>query len=261
VIARRDLPSDYVAWNKKWHAPYGRPLPAPAAIRFSGPGFRYRGPFAHQANSSTRYWEYPWAYSELRGLGPAQRIVEIGGGLSGLQFVLAKEGHEVTNVDPAADSADEWAFSSTDHSYLGKVFGAPVRLAPTTIDKAGLADGQMDVVLCLSVLEHLDGAAVSVLARGIRRVLRPNGTLVMTADLFLDVQPFTDPAENRYGRNVNLREFLAQAGLELVKGDRRELCGFDEFDHRAVLAHLSRYMISTGYPALAQCFLARRCQN
>ena len=57
------------------------------------------GPFAFQWNTVTRTYEYPWAYSQVADLGPS-RILEIGGALPGLQFVLAKDGHDVHNVDP-----------------------------------------------------------------------------------------------------------------------------------------------------------------
>ena len=64
------------------------------------------GPFAWQSNNSIRKFEYPWAYHTIRRQGSHLRVLEVGGGLSGLQFVLAAEGDEVINLDP--DSLERW---------------------------------------------------------------------------------------------------------------------------------------------------------
>ena len=121
MLARRDLPAEYEAWNIAWGAPWGHRALAnpfvgdrhekvveflerlPAKVRtpvLQSPQMdRVRGPFAFQSNTSTRGYEYPWAFHQVQGLGPC-RILEIGGALSGFQFVLAKSGYDVHNVDP-----------------------------------------------------------------------------------------------------------------------------------------------------------------
>ena len=103
---------------------------------------RARGPFAFQSNTSTRRYEYPWAFHEIEGLGPS-RILEVGGALSGLQFVLAKSGHEVHNVDPFFDYGEgvEGQYDVdpiAEHAALNRSFGTDVTLHRTTLPEANL---------------------------------------------------------------------------------------------------------------------------
>jgi SAM-dependent methyltransferase len=257
MLARRDRLTSYREWNERWGAPAGRPrLPFPLAKRSIGR--RHRGPFAWQSNSTTREFEFPWAYAELEKRSLRREIVEIGGGLAGLQFVLAKEGKSVTNVDPGlAAEGVGWDIRPGRHSKLAALFG-PAKLIPTTLREAGIADESVDVVLSVSVIEHLTDAEILEVASDIRRILRPGGALVMTADLFLDIAPFTSVEKNRWGRNIDLRAFLARADLELTVGTRSELFGHPEFEPEGVLRALPEFVLSTKYPCLSQCLVAEK---
>src|SRR5579862_1571480 len=79
MIAPRQMPQEFYDWNRRHRAPFGR------RNRLSGLlGIRYRGPFAFQANNSTRVYEYPWAYSAINAHRAARGgrfldIVELGG--------------------------------------------------------------------------------------------------------------------------------------------------------------------------------------
>src|SRR3954451_17219804 len=102
MIARRELPPSYREFNGRWHAPWGAPVGRRARLlgTKSRTGMRHRGPFAWQPNNTTREFEFPWAYEQITSLGAGLTVLEIGGGMSGLQFVLARDGHRVINVDP-----------------------------------------------------------------------------------------------------------------------------------------------------------------
>jgi SAM-dependent methyltransferase len=257
MIGRRKLPPDFVEWNARWRAPFGRDFPIKwfNSWRFAQ---RYRGPFAHQTNSQTRRFEYPWAFHTIERIGRNLDIVDIGGGLSGLQFVLAAAGHRVVNVDPGAHDGSIWGFTPESHASLARVFKAPVRLLPVTLAEASLPDQSADVVMSISVLEHLERQELMRTAREIRRVLRPDGKVVLTIDLFLNLAPFSEREEGKWGRNVNVREFLEIAGLELVSGHRSELFGFEKFRPEAILAAEKRYLVSKSR-STAQCLVARLC--
>jgi hypothetical protein len=97
-----------------------------------------------------------------------------------------------------------------------------------------------------------------MLATAIKRLLKPDGIVVMTIDLFLDLKPFSEREANEWGRNLNVREFMDMAGLKLENGDPAELLGFPEFDPARIMGNLANYMIGEGYPALSQCVVARR---
>jgi SAM-dependent methyltransferase len=265
MIAPRDLPDEFIHWNRRWGSPFGRDVPrwlTPWLPRQGRLESRWRGPFAYQSNSTTRRFEFPWTYGEIAARGQSLDVVEIGGGLSGMQFVLAGEGHRVINVDPgvAADGRG-WKLDVDAHARLCRYFGAPVDLRSTTISGAGLADASVDVLLCISAIEHFAPAEVEEVAEQMRRVLRPGGIAVLTIDLFLDLCPFTREASNHYGRNLDVRSFLAAGGLELRSGEPAELLGFDEFSSEKVLADLSRFAIGESYPALSQCLVAGLLEN
>jgi hypothetical protein len=57
-------------------------------------------PFAVQPNAGTGVYKHPGASLAAQG-ERAQRGLEVGGGPSGFQFVLAASGCSVTNVEPA----------------------------------------------------------------------------------------------------------------------------------------------------------------
>jgi 2-polyprenyl-3-methyl-5-hydroxy-6-metoxy-1,4-benzoquinol methylase len=268
MLARRQLPPEYEKWNRKWGAPYGLHLSALTLIntlpgRWRGKIYgqaavkRYRGPFAFQPNSSTRSYEYPWTYFQLAGLGPS-RILEIGGALSGLQYVLAKDGHEVHNVDPFVDyGGGEYEVNPvSEHAALNTLFGTNVTLHRTTLPEAKLA-GSFDAVCCVSTIEHLDAADVEATLKRVKDLLRPGGLLVLTVDLFLNLEPFCRRTSNEWGTNMPAAWLQELVGYEMVEGDRAELYGYEEFSTDYVLSHLEDYATNTYYPTLAQVFTLR----
>lgn len=257
MLAPRHLPAQYQDWNRRWQAPQGRDghtyLPIPQWL--SRRRARALGPFVWQPNSSTRAFEYPWAFHAV-DVGPGRRILEVGGGLSGLQFVLALSGAEVVNVDPLVPYGGDDNHCGEDvvafHRRLNRVLKTAVSLAPTTIDKADIQSSSMDTVYCISTIEHLEQAAILSILDNVNRVLVPGGHLVVTVDLFLNLEPFTDRARNEWGTNISVAWLLEKSGLELAVGEPAELMGFSDFDPRRVLMHLERFAIGTGYPQLAQ---------
>lgn len=225
-------------------------------------GIRYLGPFGYQANNSTRVFEYPWAYARVTEHSAAKggrslRVVDVGGSLGGLQWVLARDGHTVVTVDPGLDARGiGWMVNTANHQVLSRALGAPAQLIPTTLAAANLDTASVDVLLSVSTLEHFAPADVQEFSAHAARILRPDGIAVMTIDLFLDLNPFSQVDHNQYGMNLDVRRLLSDAGLALREGRRAELLGFPEFSAANVLAHLNDYMIGTGYPALAQCLVA-----
>lgn len=259
MIAPRTTPPAYAQWNARWGAPSGRPGYRRWPLRGTWLDARARGPFAYQENNSTREFEYPWVYEQVTKLGPGRAVVDVGGSLGGLQFVLASEGYDVTNVDPGmAAEGRGWEVSPAAHRWLSETFAAPVRLVTKPLQDAGLPDASADAVLCVSAMEHFSPADLAAVATHIPRVLKPGGVAILTVDLFLDLAPFTDREANAYGRNIDLRAWLASAGLERAAGNPAELNGFPEFSAGAVLRDLAKYHVGRGYPALAQCVVGRK---
>jgi SAM-dependent methyltransferase len=260
MLATRQLPPAFAAWNAAHGAPFGY---SPRLVRYlarflpASAVERARGPFQYQPNNDTRAFEYPWAF-QTGGARAGMDVLEIGGGLSGFQFVLARAGCRVTNVDPGMEGETfSWPVNETTIARLNKLYGTSVRLRNTVIEQAELADESFDLAFSISVLEHLPEPALAAAVRETFRVLRSGGRLVMTIDLFLNVQPFAEAATNRFGGNVNVRRLLDYAPFELEIGIESELHGFDRFTPAGVLGRLHELLVGE-YPALVQCVVLRK---
>jgi 2-polyprenyl-3-methyl-5-hydroxy-6-metoxy-1,4-benzoquinol methylase len=256
MLARRNLPDQYAQWNRTWGAPYGRSLPLPVASYKKLQSYslmqRLRGPFAFQGNSTTRAYEYPWTYHQLHNLGPS-RIVEIGGAFSGLQFVLAKDGHEVHNVDPFFDygRGGYEVEAAEEHASLNRAFGTNVILHKSTLPEADLT-GRFSAIVCVSTLEHLPPESIEATLSTVKRLIAPGGLVVLTIDLFLNLAPFCDRTTNIWGSNSSVAWIEDILGYEMIAGERTELYGYKEFSADNVLGRLEEFAVNAGYPQMAQ---------
>jgi 2-polyprenyl-3-methyl-5-hydroxy-6-metoxy-1,4-benzoquinol methylase len=254
LLARRELPQEYEDWNRKWGAPHGRHTPAAAVLERLG-AHRFRrihGPFGFQGNTTTRAYEYPWAYHQLSRF-TSSRIIEIGGAMSGLQFVLAKHGHEVHNVDPFYDyGRGEYDIDpAAQHSALNRAFGTDVKLHRATLPEADL-DGSFSAAVCVSTLEHLPPESIQATLEALKSLMSPGGLVVLTVDLFLNLTPFCTRTSNGWGANTSIAWLEELLGYPMVSGDRSELYGYEEFSTERILSQLEQYAIGGGYPQLAQ---------
>ncbi len=264
MLATRELPARYQEWNRRWLAPQGPDgrTCLPISRRVSRRRARALGPFVWQPNSSTRAFEYPWAF-DTTDVGHGQRVLEVGGGLSGLQFVLAMAGAEVVNVDPFVSYGGDEGYSQevvSFHRRLNRLWNTSVSLRPTTIGNADLPSEFFDIVYCISTIEHLEREAILAILQHVRRVLVPGGLFVLTVDLFLNLTPFTDRTHNHWGTNISVAWLLERSGLELEAGDPSQLTGFPDFDPSSILANLERFAIGTAYPQLAQAAVLRKAR-
>ena len=257
MLARRKLPAEYRAWNRQWGAPFGHRRSSSVRVgrQLEKLERRYpqlKGPFGIQENSTVRTYEYPWAYFAAP-IEPGLRVVEIGGGLAGFQFVLSKQGVDVINVDPGMEALGiGWPCDQSSIDRLNRAFHTTVRLENTTLQEAELADESVDRVYSISTIEHIPPGELPELTREIRRILKPGGQVVLTVDLFLNLAPFTARLANRYGWNIDVKALADQLGLEKTIGDERELNGYPAFDPQHVLSELAHLFYDYYYPALAQ---------
>jgi 2-polyprenyl-3-methyl-5-hydroxy-6-metoxy-1,4-benzoquinol methylase len=265
MIGRLPLPVEYLEWNERWGAPFGLPAAQHVSLRqrMVEPRKEY-GPFAYQIFSGTRTFEYPWAYYAA-GTTPGMRVLEAGGGLSGLQFVFATEGCDVVNVDPYIDtdngfatSMQAWSNTPESHQRLNDAFGTDVTLIRKRLQDAELAEGSFHRVLCLSVLEHLEPAEARDMVEHAVRLLAPGGLLVATIDLFFDLEPFGVLKRNSYGTNIDVAKLVDDLGVDLVHGDPRELYGFDCFDRERIVADVDELFFSPNYPVVTQTLILRK---
>lgn len=255
MLAPRIIPPEFVSWNRFYGAPFGRALPdwwKPGFL--SGLATKLRGPFGLQANNDTRAFEYPWAFYMVAP-APGLRVLEIGGGLSGLQFALDRAGCRVTNVDPGEQAG--WPCPIEAIAALNRTFGTRVQLRPTRLPEAELPSGHFDRVLAISVLEHLEDAELEETLEHAWRCLKPGGLLILTVDLFLNLHPFCSRSAHEFGMNQDVHRMVTSHPFELVSGSPCELYGYPEFTTEHILGSLAQFLLGT-YPSLAQCLVLRK---
>jgi len=258
MLAPRTLSANFKKWNHIYGAPFGHKLRIPRRIGNLLPSSimqRMRGPFAFQGNSTQRHFEYPWAFQTAE-LKPGMNVIEIGGSLSGFQFVLDSFGCHVINIDPGMESLG-WPCNQESIQKLNRLFDAQVDLRNTTIDQASISDESIDRAFSISVIEHLSPEVARMTMKHIHRSLKLGGLLILTIDLFLNLDPFCSRSQNEFGCNQDVRTLIDDADWELVVGDRHLLNGFPEFDRDFILSHLEDYLLAA-YPALTQCLVLRK---
>jgi len=216
------------------------------------------GLFRFQDNNTTRRAEYPWAFYATP-LSPGLKVLEIGGSLSGFQFVLDKTGCQVANVDPGMKSHGQgWPVDESSIQRLNKAFGTRVVLHNCFLHEAPLEAESFDRVFSISVIEHIPQSEVGGTIEHVYRLLKPGGYFVLTLDLFLNLAPFCSRQSNEYGSNVSARLIAEAAPFELAQGDPRELLGYPEFDPDHVLSTLDLLMLGEQYPCMPQLMVLRK---
>ena len=260
MLGLRSLPAEYAAWNKRWGAPYGFPFAQELLHQTKLPleiAARLAGPFAFQENNSTREFEYPWVYHQIDHAAPRD-IINVRGGVAGMQVVLSMQGHRVHTVDPGLASDEYgWTSRSLRHEGLNAAFGTPITVHDCHLDQANFQPRSFDYVICISTPEHAPLPGVIRLVEAALRTLKPGGRFVATVDLFLNLSPFTSRQENERGTNIDLGAMFTQVhpAFKLVTGLREELYGFPEFSAARVLENLEKYHVGVLYPCVSQCFV------
>ncbi|MFO0875518.1 MAG: class I SAM-dependent methyltransferase [Phycisphaerales bacterium] len=265
MLAPRTLPDEYARWNARWGAPSGYRTPIRAVLNRTpvlGGLLRrrpnFRGPFGHQVNNDTRAFEYPWSFFATP-LERGMRSLDIGGSLAGFQFVLDRTGLESHNCDPGeAAHGVGWTVTPAAIDRLNRAFGTSVELHNCFLQDAKFPDATFDRVFSVSTIEHIPPSEIPGMMKEIARILRPGGMFVATVDLFLDLHPFTDRRENRFGTNIDIRALCESSGLRRVVGDAASLFGFPEFNARSVQARLDELLVGRGYPVLVQCIVLKK---
>lgn len=216
------------------------------------------GMFSVQPNNDTRIFEYPWAY-DVAKCEKGMKVLDLGGGLAGFQFVLSQEGMQVFNIDPGLHASGKgWRCDDGNISILNKIFSTHVTLINSTIQSANLESNYFDRVFSISVIEHFSERDYVEAIDHIVRVLKPGGLFILTVDLFLDLKPFSSREQNEWGRNFPIGGIVQHSDLELVVGNKKELYGCEEFESDAIMSNLSQYFIGKYYPTLVQCMVLRK---
>ena len=151
----------------------------------------------------SRVWEYPYVYfhlEKLRSETPRDSIlkaVDLGSGFTVFPFLVAQLGYHVDclDIDATAGLDIERIAAGIDHE-PGKVEFRLINDGDFSLE-----DGAVDVIYCVSVLEHIPDFQKTI--EEAFRVLKPNGLLILTIDI--DLCGFMEIGVDRY---QNLRKTL-----------------------------------------------------
>ena len=137
------------------------------------------------------YHRYFFALPLVKG----KRVLDIASGEGYGSHMLAREAAFVTGVDIASDavtwSTEKYACAST-------------RFLQGSVTDIPLADASVDVVVSFETLEHVTGQEQEIMLREIRRVLVPDGLLIISTP---NVDIFDSASNHFHVKELRLDEF------------------------------------------------------
>lgn len=136
----------------------------------------------------SRQWEYPYVYRSVmeylntrRTLHSPVKLLDAGSGVTFFPYYLAST---IRNLDITCCDSDGALASLFDRVNQSARVEGEVKFAKADLHALPFKDGSVDVVYCISVLEHT--RRYSRILDDFLRILRPGGCLVLTFDIGLD---------------------------------------------------------------------------
>lgn len=121
----------------------------------------------------SKRWEYPWAMGRAR-LAANSEVLDAGCGASIFPVYLAKLGHRVTGLDLNVPQG------------LNRAHNVKVNYCKGELSELPFDDDSFDAIFCISVIEHLGHQGAPAALAEMRRVLKPEGRLLITTDYYED---------------------------------------------------------------------------
>jgi SAM-dependent methyltransferase len=117
----------------------------------------------------SKRWEYPWALQRA-DLPTGSRVLDAGCGASVFPLFLGEQDLRVTAIDPDLPEGLTVPASMSLRYVRGRLQQLP------------FASEHFDGVFCISVIEHLPLAEMTVALKELARVLKTGGRLLLTTD-------------------------------------------------------------------------------
>jgi 2-polyprenyl-3-methyl-5-hydroxy-6-metoxy-1,4-benzoquinol methylase len=128
-------------------------------------------------NQWSRVYEYPYTYEKLStSLRKGSAILDAGCGVTFFPFLLGAE-FNVTAVDQ-----DDYKLT---YSKINNLQNTNVNFINSSLNRIPFPDESFDAIYCISVLEHTEN--YEEIIKEFNRLLKPNGLLVVTFDISLNV--------------------------------------------------------------------------
>jgi SAM-dependent methyltransferase len=205
---------------------------------------------ADPMQSWSRRWEYPFAAGRTKefaaSLGRPARILNAGCGVTALPYYLAER------IGAATLCVDSDASCGRAYQRMNATSGrSEVSFRTGRLQSLPAADGSMDVVQCISVLEHTGDheAGLSEFAR----VVAPGGLLVLTFDISLDGRTQIPPAGARALLEAVARRFDLAPTL-IAELDRLEKAGSEDLLTTDAVRRSQPGLLPWRYPRLKSLY-------
>jgi SAM-dependent methyltransferase len=135
----------------------------------------------------TRAWEYPWVLEILSRKEPGQTVLDVGCGSSEFLLQYVERGFQPIGIDHVRSAAHP---ESELRPEFVREWSNIVRFLDSGADAIPLDSGSVDIVVCLSVMEHIvrrdrPNCHRQMLLE-IKRVLRRRGLFICTYDTFVN---------------------------------------------------------------------------
>ncbi len=132
----------------------------------------------------SRQWEYPFVFAELakllrNGAHKHMNVLDAGSGITFFPYYLV---HKFDNL--TVQCADMDVSLAAQYDAVNKTLGLQVKFLATDIGKIAMRGESLDVIYCVSVLEHTKNYAEII--GEFTRLLRPGGRLILTFDISVD---------------------------------------------------------------------------
>lgn len=165
-----------------------------------------------------------WVIKKLRSFGRPLHILDAGGNVGLLQFILAREGHSVVSVDafyrdkpeqcgcliPIHLSGSKQSVQTdyvkrvpedykAEHDLLSRIIPAPGEIefhCANLTDMPLINDNEFDAVVSISALEHNSREDLAPILKEIYRVTKPNAPLLFTLSTSFNNTPFHEPSHS-----------------------------------------------------------------
>lgn len=150
---------------------------------------------------------------------PSDVVLELGSARGDVTFLLSRHAREVVGVDAAPEAI---AMAEAARARLG--IGNVRWLEADVADLCSVADGSVDAVAAIDLVEHVDDPTLASMLRECRRVLRHGGRLgIYTPDRahYVERMKAHDFVLRQFPQHVAVRRveeyrrFLADAGLAI----------------------------------------------
>jgi ubiquinone/menaquinone biosynthesis C-methylase UbiE len=164
----------------------------------------------------SRRWEYPFEAQKVLDYiaiqsGRPLKMLDGGSGVTYVPYYLVEKYPDLSVICCDTNASYAPMFQAINQT----VGHEKVTFQQAMLQKLPYEDGSMDIVCCISVLEHTDN--YDEIVNEFARVLRPGGLLVLTFDLSLDGKfTLSRPTAEKLLRNVVSR-FDVLEGLDPIQ--------------------------------------------